>query len=117
MKIEKDATVEELNQEVTTEEEIMALKEQVAFLTEAWTSSQEAYKELLEGIARFAEKDKKDKEELSRWATETEQRIGKVIVQQVNLSLIVDTAVELTDEQKLEIQRKVESLKKKNTSK
>lgn len=107
-----ESTVPEL--ELSQAEEILALKEQVSFLMEAWEQSRKDYESILESMGKLMEKDAKDKAELSRWTHSAEDRLRKLMVQNLNMSLIINTAVPLTEDQKAEIQSKYEEMKKKS---
>lgn len=98
--------------ELSLEQRVLKLEQEVKFYKEATGQMDKTIKVIISNMNKLIEKDKRDKQELSRWASQVEERLGKLIVQQANLGLAFDTAVELTEEQKTEIEKKVKHIKK-----
>lgn len=96
---------------LSTEERLLLLEKNVKYLTDLIKQNNEAYNELIEALNKMMEKSTKHDKELELWIETVEQRIGRVMVENVNLSLVVGEAITLTPEQQKNINRKIAEIK------
>lgn len=98
-------------QNLTVEERLLNLEGNLEYIKDLITENNKSYETLIQSLGKLMETDKNHKEEVTEWAETVEERIGRIMVEHVNISLIVGEAIVLTAEQKRNIEAKVKALK------
>lgn len=109
--IEEVATEEAPKQDLTVEERLLNMEENFKYIKELLVTNNQSYEILISSLGKLMEKDKIHKDEVTEWADTVEERIGRIMVEHVNLSLIIGETIVLTAEQKRNIENKVKALK------
>ena len=96
----------------TLEERMFALEENVKYMNDLLEENAKSFEQLMFALNKLMETKNKENNEIAEWAEKVEERLGKLMVQQVNLTLMVDETIKLTPEQIHRIQQRVEDIKK-----
>lgn len=102
---------EGVNQELTVEERLLNMEENFNYIKELLVTNNKSYEILIASLGKLMEKDRIHKDEMLEWADTVEDRIGRIMVEHVNLSLIIGETIVLTAEQRRNIENKVKALK------
>lgn len=100
--------------ELTMEERMENVEKNLSFFKEVIEANTRSYQELIQALGKLMETNQRNDSELSRWMDTVEERLGRIMVENVNLGLIVGEAITLTPEQRRNIDRKVLEIKKKH---
>lgn len=99
-------------QKLTLEERMFALEERVEYMNELLEENAKSFEQLMVALNKLMESKNRENQDIAEWAEKVEERLGKLMVQQVNLSLVVDETIKITPEQMNRIQKRVEDIKK-----
>lgn len=100
--------------ELSVEERLLNVEENLRFFKNVVEANTNSYKELIQALNKLMETNQKNDSELSAWIDTVEDRLGRVMVENVNLSLIVGEAITLTPEQRKNIDKKILEIKQKH---
>ena len=102
------------NKELTQEERIETLEKQVELLCQHCEEIRKFQTKIVKGLNTLIDSNKKNIKEWEEWSSSTETRLGKLIVQQLNMGIIMEVLLpmdKITKEQQEQINAKVEKLK------
>lgn len=97
--------------EITVEERLFFLEEQSSYIVQLLESNHSAYMELIKSLNLIMSSSNRQQEEVRQWVDSVESRLGKLSFEQLNHSLIIGETVNLTVEQRKNIQRKIDEIK------
>lgn len=112
--LEQSNTEQTETQKLSVEERLLNVEENLRFFKDVVEANTNSYQELIKALNKLMETNQKNDSELSKWIDTVEERLGRVMVENVNLSLIVGEAITLTPEQRKNIDKKILDIKKKH---
>lgn len=103
-------------EKLTDRQRILLLEEQVDLLMEYAESIRDTQAKIMKGLTKLIDQHNHNKEEMEKWTASVEERMKKIMVQQVNMGIVMDALFpmsEMTEEQLKKIQEKAEEIKRK----
>jgi len=108
--------VDKDKEKLTEKQRLLLLEEQVELLMEYTENIRVTQSKIMKGLTTLIDQQSHNKKEMEKWSESVEGRLGKLMVQQVNMGIVMDTLFpmsEMTEEQLKMIQEKAEEIKKK----